>query len=117
MENRFSTEPFYHSYILEKQLCGVSQECKPPEVHSGTTTTLKGSGSKLVFHHHIPACDQKISYPSIVDGRKTTFTVGNFGLGFSQYTDNETHAVVMQFWFDQATVVKEPYAAPYENRI
>lgn len=59
----------------------------------------------------------KITYPTVVDGRKTTRTVPNFGFNFNQYTDNETHDIVMQFWFDQVTVVKEPYASLYDNGI
>lgn len=101
-----------------------------PVVGSGVHKLLSGvdEGYVLALDRNNPAATiyynnsqrystQKISYPTVVDGRKTTKTVPNFGFNFNQYTDNETHDVVMQFWFDQVTVVKEPYAAQYDNGI
>lgn len=44
-------------------------------------------------------------------------TVPNFGLNFNRYEDPETHDQIMQFWMDQATVIKEPYAALFDSGI
>jgi hypothetical protein len=33
----------------------------------------------------------------------------------NQYTDPDTHEVVLQMWFDIKTVVNEPYGATYKS--
>jgi len=44
-------------------------------------------------------------------------TVPNIGFNYNSYVEDDTHDTVMQFWVDQVTVVKEPYAALYDSGI
>lgn len=78
----------------------------------------KNNPAATTYYNNSPRYStQRIQYQTVVDGKKTTRAVPNFGFNFNQYTDQETHDVVMQFWFDQVTVVKEPYAALYDSGI
>lgn len=43
----------------------------------------------------------------------TTVTVPNQGLHMHKYFDDNKHSTVIQLWWDNATVVKEPYAVLY----
>jgi hypothetical protein len=59
---------------------------------------------------------KQISY-DIYDsnGNKQKKTINNFGFNFNQYTDPDTHEVVLQMWFDIKTVVNEPYGVIYKS--
>jgi len=43
--------------------------------------------------------------------------IDNFGFNFHKYTDPESHDVIMQFWMDTVTVVKEPYSILHKSGI
>lgn len=60
---------------------------------------------------------QKVSYKTIVDGKEVTKSVPNIGIHFHQYEENDTHDTVMQFWYDNITVVKKPYGLLYDSGI
>lgn len=75
----------------------------------------KNNPAGTIFYNNNPKYSTaKITY-QISDG--TTQTVPNIGFNYNSYVEDDTHDTVMQFWVDQVTVVKEPYAALYDSGI
>lgn len=69
-----------------------------------------------VFYNNDPQFSTaQISYETMVNGQPSIKTVPNFGLSMHQYFEDDTHDTVLQFWFDQVTVVKDPYGILYDN--
>lgn len=73
------------------------------------------------FHYYIDPefaiGGAKISYPTIVDGKKTTKSVDNAGIHFYSYMEKDTKDQILQIWFENMTVVTEPYALMYDSGI
>jgi hypothetical protein len=59
----------------------------------------------------------RVPYSTIVNGSKVSKSVPNIGIHFSQYTEDDTHDTVMQFWVEQRTVVNRAYALLYDSGI
>lgn len=57
----------------------------------------------------------EISYETVVAGQVTAKTVPNFGLNTHQFFENDTHDTVIQIWFDEVVVVKDPYGYLYDD--
>jgi len=49
------------------------------------------------------------AYETMQDGARVRKPY-SFGFNFNRYTDQETHEEILQFWYDIAPVVHEPYA-------
>jgi len=73
------------------------------------------------FHYYIDPefaiGGAKISYPTIEDGKKVTKQVDNAGIHFYTYMENDTKDQILQFWFENQTVVTQPYALMYDSGI
>ncbi len=54
--------------------------------------------------------EAKISYPTIVDGKAVTKTAPNLGIHFYQYMEDKTKDSILQFWFENKTVVTQSLA-------
>lgn len=54
--------------------------------------------------------EAKISYPTIVDGKSVTKTAPNLGIHFYQYMEDKTKDTILQFWFENKTVVTQSLA-------
>ena len=75
----------------------------------------KNNPAGTLFYNNNPKYSTaNISYKAS-DG--TTKRVPNIGFNYNTYVEDETHDTVMQFWVDQVTVVKEPFAALYDSGI
>ena len=51
-----------------------------------------------------------ISYPTIEDGKKVMKTAPNLGIHFYTYMEDDTKATILQFWFENKTVVTQSLA-------
>jgi hypothetical protein len=106
--------------------------CYIPIAGATVTGMVSGmsEGSVLALDNRNPAGtifynnDPSFSSPSVsynvtnpVSGTVETRTVPNFGLNTFQYVEDESHDTVIQMWFDQTCVIKEPYAALYDTGI
>jgi hypothetical protein len=54
---------------------------------------------------------------AVSGGGNRQMNVGDLGFNFHQYQEDDTHNIVMQFWWDTATKVIEAYAALYDSGI
>lgn len=91
---------------IHKLLSGIDE--------GGILALDRNNPAGTLFYNNSPRYStETVSYKTR-DGAKS---VPNFGFNFNQYTDPETHEVIMQFWFDQTFVVKEPYAVLYDTGI
>jgi hypothetical protein len=72
-----------------------------------------------VFYYTDPAFGTKNpGYQYAVQGQGVkTANIGDLGFNFHQYVEDDTHNIVMQFWWDIAAKVIEPYAALYDSGI
>jgi hypothetical protein len=55
-------------------------------------------------------------YTTMVDGQKISKSL-SYGFNFNRYANNETHEEVLQFWYDNAPVMLEPYAVATDTGI
>ena len=75
----------------------------------------KDSPAGTIFYNNNPKYStSNITYQT---GDGESKTVPNVGFNYNTYVEDDTHDTVMQFWVDQVTVVKEPYAALYDSGI
>lgn len=58
-----------------------------------------------------------VTYQTVVNGAPVTKTVPNIGIHFNQYEEPDRHDTVMQFWYEQKTVVRRPYGLMYGTGI
>ncbi|MCK5431441.1 MAG: hypothetical protein KAJ03_01790 [Gammaproteobacteria bacterium] len=58
-----------------------------------------------------------IKYPTIEDGKKVMKSVPNMGLHYHEYMEDNTKNTIMQFWFENKTVVTEPLSLLYDTGI
>lgn len=61
--------------------------------------------------------NQKIKYRTIEDGKEVTKSANNLGIHYYEYMEKKTKATIMQFWFENKTVVTEPKAILYDTGI
>ena len=118
----------------QRALYGVPEITKDviriPVVGSNVHKVMSGltHGYALALDQNNPAAEMhyyndpkyappRVSYKTIIDGRETAKTVNNIGVHYHSYEENDTHDTVMQFWYDNITVVKRPYGALYDNGI
>jgi len=62
----------------------------------------------------------KVSYMSTdagTDGKPKTITVPNMGIHFQKIYEEDTHDTVLQFWYNNKTVVTKPYGVNYDSGI
>ena len=52
----------------------------------------------------------KISYPTVENGKKVNKTAPNLGIHFYSYMENDTKDTILQFWFENKTVVTQSLA-------
>lgn len=57
----------------------------------------------------------RVNYKTIVDGKEVTKSAPNMGLHYYEYMEKDTKATIMQFWFENKTVLTEPLAIQYES--
>lgn len=56
------------------------------------------------------------NYTTMVNGQKISKSLA-YGFNYNRYTDQETHEEVIQLWYDNVPVVKEPYAIATDSGI
>lgn len=59
----------------------------------------------------------KVTYQTVVDGKKAAVTVPNLGIHFNQYEELNTHDTIMQFWYEGKAVVVVAKALVYDSGI
>jgi hypothetical protein len=59
----------------------------------------------------------QVTYPTVVDGQEVMKTAPNLGLHYFEYMENDTKNTIMQFWFENKTVVTESLALLYDTGI
>lgn len=59
----------------------------------------------------------KVPYKTLENGNVVSKSVPNIGIHFNQYTENDSHDTIMQFWVEQRTVVNRAYALLYDSGI
>lgn len=71
-----------------------------------------------IYYNNDPKySSENITYNTVVDGKVTPKTVPNIGINTHTYEDNESHATIIQLWYDMVTAVQEPYGALYDTGI
>ena len=58
-----------------------------------------------------------VKYPTVVDGKEVIKTAPNYGLHYYEYMEDESKNTIMQFWFENKTVVTESKALMYDTGI
>lgn len=59
----------------------------------------------------------RIKYKTIENGKEVTKSSPNFGLHYYEYMEKDTKNTIMQFWFENKTVVTEPLSILYDTGI
>ena len=68
-----------------------------------------------IFYNNSPRYSTATgAYDTVADGKKVRKPY-SFGFNYNRYTDQETHEEVLQFWYDIAPTVIEPYALLYKS--
>lgn len=68
-----------------------------------------------IFYNNSPRYSTATgAYETVENGKKIRKPY-SFGFNFNRYHDNETHEEVLQFWYDIAPTVIEPYALLYKS--
>lgn len=71
-----------------------------------------------VYYYNDPEFSPlEVTYQTKINNVKTPKTVKNFGISYNQYVDQESRNTVIQFGYDLAVAVKEPYAVLYKTGI
>jgi len=58
-----------------------------------------------------------VRYPTVVDGKTVMKEAPNYGLHYYEYMEKDTKNTIMQFWFENKTVVTESLALLYDTGI
>lgn len=58
-----------------------------------------------------------IRYQTVEDGKATTKTAPNVGVHFYSYMEDDTKNTILQFWFENKTVITQPLALQYVSGI
>lgn len=90
--------------LSDGYILGLDEVNKGAEMHTFSDPEFAISGNR-------------IKYPTIVDGKKTTKSAPNFGLHFYTYMEDTTKAQILQFWFEAKTVVTQSKALVYASGI
>jgi hypothetical protein len=80
-------------------------------VSEGSIIALdRNNPGMTIFYNNSPRYSTNAgAYQTIENGQKVRKPY-SFGFNFNRYTDQETHEEVLQFWYDIAPTVIEPYA-------
>ena len=90
--------------MTDGSVIGVDKNNKGAELHTYSDPMFSlGSG--------------RIKYPTIIDGKETMKDVPNYGLHYYEYMEDDTKNTIMQFWYENKTVVTESKAIMYDTGI
>lgn len=102
--------------MINKDTIYVKQaDCTVHKVMSGATdgTLLGMDRNNLGAELHVYSDplfsigSERVKYRTIVDGKEVTKSSPNMGLHYYEYMEKDTKATIMQFWFENKTVVTE----------
>jgi hypothetical protein len=87
-------------------------------VSEGSIIALdRNNPGMTIFYNNSPRYSTNSgAYQTIEDGTRVRKPY-SFGFNFNRYTDQETHEEVLQFWYDIAPTVIEPYAIATDTGI
>jgi hypothetical protein len=111
--------PYTGQQILNVPVIGTDIHSLLSGVSEGYVLALdRNNPCGSIFYYVDPAYATKNpGYQTSGPGGTRTVNVGDLGFNFHQYVEDDTHNIVMQFWWDTATKVIEAYAAQYDNGI
>lgn len=74
-------------------------------------------GGEYHYYNDPDFATAKVSYDTVIDGKKATQTVKNIGIHFDQFQEKYSKDTIIQFWYEGKAVVTQPYALVYGNGI
>jgi len=87
-------------------------------VNEGSVIAIdRNNPGMTIFYNNSPRYSTNTGAYNVIEGGKRVTKPYSFGFNFNRYTDQETHEEVMQFWYDIAPTVIEPYAIATDTGI
>lgn len=71
------------------------------------------------YHYYIDSefSQARVTYDAVVDNKPQRVTVDNLGVHYNTYREDDTKDQIMEFWVEQATIVKKPKGLIYGSGI